>query len=196
VVPSGGISRALTFFPSRDALHLSFYLPAMFSFKLTATKLTSRGADASVAVDVPAGATLLDVRKLCGAATGVAWPSVELRSSAASVKDGAVVFSGDLKPAAACLGGARAVFVKDLGPQFSYRGVFLVEYGGPLAIMLAYCARPAAVYGAAATPLRFWEALTAGAASAPEGSKQWAAFVQALAISMWLAHFAKREVET
>jgi hypothetical protein len=65
------------------------------------------------------------------------------------------------------------VQVKDLGPQFSYRGVFLVEYFGPIAIMAAFAARPAVVYGpdvGPLTPAACW------------------------AVALWIAHFVKREV--
>lgn len=67
--------------------------------------------------------------------------------------------------------------LKDLGPQFSYRGVFVVEYLGPILIMLAYALRPAFLYGE-------------GAASKPFGT------VQTAAIALWIAHFVKRELET
>ncbi len=40
------------------------------------------------------------------------------------------------------------VQVKDLGPQFSYRGVFIVEYLGPIVIMTIAAARPAWLYAA------------------------------------------------
>lgn len=44
--------------------------------------------------------------------------------------------------------------VKDLGPQFSYRGVFIVEYLGPIVIMAIAAARPAWLYAAStATPM-------------------------------------------
>jgi len=91
-------------------------------------------------------------------------------------------------------GGALAV--KDLGAQFSYRGVFLIEYAGPIAIMALYAARPAAVFGPGARPLDLSAAFSAPAAAAPGGSPAWTAHVQALAVVMWLAHFAKRELET
>lgn len=42
---------------------------------------------------------------------------------------------------------APACQVKDLGPQFSYRGVFLVEYAGPILIMIIVGTRPAILYG-------------------------------------------------
>lgn len=127
---------------------------------------------------------------------------VELRSEAAGDAK-PQKFSGDarrlgdaLQLDGRALGGA-ALAVKDLGPQFSYRGVFLVEYAGPIAILLAFLARPAALFGAGARPLfGFAAALSADGAAAPVGSRAWNEFVQALAIALWVAHFAKRELET
>lgn len=39
------------------------------------------------------------------------------------------------------------VFVKDLGPQISWRFVFLVEYLGPLVVYLLFSTRPWLIYG-------------------------------------------------
>jgi len=67
-----------------------------------------------------------------------------------------------------------AIDVKDLGPQISWRTVFIVEYLGPLFIHpLMYLGRPI-VYGT----------------SAP-GSQ-----LQKLTLLMCIIHFAKRELET
>lgn len=65
---------------------------------------------------------------------------------------------------------------KDLGPQVGYRTVFLVEYAGPLAIMAFYAMRPSFLYGSAA--------------SKPYG------YTQRLFISLFAAHFIKRELES
>ena len=73
--------------------------------------------------------------------------------------------------------GEASVTVRDLGPQFSYRGVFVVEYAGPLVIMLWFASRPALVYGDGATG----------------GEWAWSA---RLGVACWLIHFAKRELET
>ncbi len=86
--------------------------------------------------------------------------------------------------------------VKDLGMQFSYRGVFVIEYLGPILIMLAASTRPAFLFGAGQSPVPIIESLTAKNAEAAVGSTQWNNFVQALAIVMWILHFAKREYET
>lgn len=88
------------------------------------------------------------------------------------------------------------VYVKDIGPQFSYRGVFAIEYAGPIAIVALFALRPAFLFGSEGGLLRFWESLTLDNAAAPGDSKAWSRFVQALAIAMWLAHFLKREFET
>ena len=92
-----------------------------------------------------------------------------------------------------------AVEAKDLGPQFSYRGVFLIEYAGPLLLASAIAFRLPPVPLLLPSPhyvaLDLVGALRAGAA-APEGSAAWTQFVQALGVALWLAHFAKRELET
>lgn len=67
--------------------------------------------------------------------------------------------------------------LKDLGPQFSYRGVFLVEYGGPILIMALYAMRCECIFGA-------------GSETAPWNPVAW------LAVMCWMAHFLKRELET
>lgn len=65
---------------------------------------------------------------------------------------------------------------KDLGPQVGYRTVFLVEYAGPLAFMLFYAMRPSFVYGA--------------------GMMKPYGYTQKLFISLFIAHFLKRELES
>src|SRR5690349_19727099 len=44
---------------------------------------------------------------------------------------------------------------KDLGPQIGYRTVFVVEYAGPLLIMLFYALRPSFIFGAGASEKPF-----------------------------------------
>jgi len=66
---------------------------------------------------------------------------------------------------------------KDLGPQIGYRTVFVVEYAGPIAMMLLYASRPSWIYGSAA----------AGTALS-ETQMLWA--------GLFIAHFVKRELET
>lgn len=69
------------------------------------------------------------------------------------------------------------VFVKDVGPQFSYRGVFFWEYFGPLAIMLFFASRPAFIYGA-------------GKGSGELKFSAW------LGVGAWVFHYGKRLFET
>lgn len=66
---------------------------------------------------------------------------------------------------------------KDLGPQIDYRTVFVVEYAGPLFIMLFYTMRPSFIFG-------------------EDASKQEFNWVAKLAIACWVLHFVKREYET
>lgn len=67
--------------------------------------------------------------------------------------------------------------LKDMGPQFSYRGVFIIEYLGPILILLAYAMRPEFLYGKAASITPWHDVAT-------------------LAFWCWVAHFTKRELET
>lgn len=66
---------------------------------------------------------------------------------------------------------------KDLGPQIGYRTVFVIEYLGPILIVLLYAMRPSLIYGVGAS------------------EKEWNP-IQKLAVVMWVAHFLKREYET
>jgi len=67
------------------------------------------------------------------------------------------------------------VEVKDFGPQIGYRTVFVVEFLGPILIMLFFASRPGFIYG-----------------KADRAFTQ----VQTIGIACWLAHFLKREFET
>lgn len=86
--------------------------------------------------------------------------------------------------------------MKDLGPQFSYRGVFIVEYLGPILIMLAFASRPEWLFGKGSSPVDMQAGLTQANMNAAVGTAKWNAFVQSLAIALWVLHFVKREVET
>lgn len=68
------------------------------------------------------------------------------------------------------------LYFKDLGPQVSWTTVFLTEYSGPLAAYLIFYARPALIYGAAASRPR--------------------ADVVNLAAACFSFHYAKRLLET
>jgi len=71
--------------------------------------------------------------------------------------------------------GQNSVLIfKDLGPQISYKTVFLVEYAGPLFIYFFFFLRPSFIYSS--------EAATTA--------------VQSVAFVAWTFHFAKREFET
>ena len=72
--------------------------------------------------------------------------------------------------------GDNLVF-KDLGPQIGYRDVFVIEYAGPLFIMLLYASRPEIIFGV-------------GASSKPYN------WVAKLGVVCWVLHFLKREFET
>nr|CAG4643333.1 EOG090X097L [Ilyocryptus agilis] len=69
------------------------------------------------------------------------------------------------------------LYLKDLGPQVGYKTVFLVEYAGPLLIYAWIYQRPWLFYGE-------------GAASQPMSE------VVHIAAGCWVAHYAKRILET
>jgi len=68
-----------------------------------------------------------------------------------------------------------SIYLKDLGPQISWKGVFIVEYFGPILIYTILYLRPSLIYGSGGQSIHF---------------------VQNLAFGCWLAHYIKRELET
>lgn len=74
------------------------------------------------------------------------------------------------------LGENATIHVKNLGPQIGYRTVFIVEYLGPLLIVLLYSYRPAFIY------------------DQPRKSEY--TLAAKCGIAAWTFHFFKRELET
>lgn len=74
----------------------------------------------------------------------------------------------------------QEVLFKDLGPQISWKTVFIVEYLGPLLIYPIFYMQPAFIYGA-----------LAGQEPDP-----WRQEVQLSALIAWTVHYSKRELET
>lgn len=70
------------------------------------------------------------------------------------------------------------LILKDYGPQIGYRTVFVVEYLGPILIMLAYYLRPSFIYGEKASANKDYN------------------FVAMWGVLAWILHFVKRELET
>ncbi|XP_070564161.1 probable very-long-chain enoyl-CoA reductase art-1 [Ptychodera flava] len=70
-----------------------------------------------------------------------------------------------------------SLYFKDLGPQISWKTVFLTEYAGPLVVYLLFYTRPAIIYGA-------------------EAASQPKAQVVNIAAACWTLHYAKRLLET
>lgn len=87
------------------------------------------------------------------------------------------------------------LYVKDLGPQIGYRTVFVVEYLGPIVILLLFALRPSFMFGKT-KPFNFLEGLTEENMKADEKTPEWNLFVQSLAFVLWVLHFLKREFET
>jgi len=71
-------------------------------------------------------------------------------------------------------GEGAIIYFKDLGPQISWKTVFLIEYFGPIIIYGLFALQPSQIYGVS-----------------PGLS-----FVQKLALGAWLSHYIKRELET
>jgi hypothetical protein len=160
--------------------------------------------------DFTADETIEDLRKKVAKVCKLHWSRVELRGTDADNKNA----KGEVQPAPIKFTGEKRtlksfgappamnpiidvtakVWVKDLGPQFSYRGVFLIEYGGPLALMLLYAQRPSFL-GIGEGPLPLVEELTQSLPSG-EDDEGWTSFVQCLCVAMYLLHFLKRELET
>lgn len=69
------------------------------------------------------------------------------------------------------------LLIKDIGPQFSYRGVFFWEYFGPIAIVAFLATRPSFIYGEGASEKPLSDVAMLGAIA-------------------WVLHYAKREFET
>ena len=63
-----------------------------------------------------------------------------------SLKDSDTIESLNLRE------GAK-LYVRDLGPQISWKGVFLAEYAGPLFVYMAFYARPSFIYSNAGNPI-------------------------------------------
>lgn len=80
----------------------------------------------------------------------------------------------------AVLQDGEVIVFKDLGPQISWRTVFIVEYLGPLLLYPLFYAQPKWIYGQVANLQQ----------------SKWAAEVQLSALIAWTIHYAKRELET
>jgi very-long-chain enoyl-CoA reductase len=85
-----------------------------------------------------------------------------------ALRDEAELFDGDV------------LLFKDLGPQVSWKVVFIVEYLGPLLVYPLFFLKPRWIYGDAVDIAQ----------------TQWAKEVQLSALIAWSIHYAKRELET
>lgn len=71
----------------------------------------------------------------------------------------------------------KVLVMKDLGPQIGYRTVFVIEYLGPILILIYYASRPSWLFGGLGCDMAFGR-------------------VAALGMQCWIGHFIKREFET
>ncbi|OAA54874.1 3-oxo-5-alpha-steroid 4-dehydrogenase [Cordyceps fumosorosea ARSEF 2679] len=144
----------------------------------TTLKLTNRSPKQPIkrlpaSVELPAGATVEDVKKAVAKQAGISdFNRIGLFDTATkkTLKDRQALIANI--PAVADAG---EVLVKDLGPQIAWRTVFLIEYFGPIPIHAAViAARPYIFPGG----------------DAPMSRTQWLSF------ALIAAHFLKREYET
>ncbi|OAA52443.1 3-oxo-5-alpha-steroid 4-dehydrogenase [Beauveria brongniartii RCEF 3172] len=144
----------------------------------TTLKLTNRSPKQPIkrlpaSVELPAGATVEDVKKAIAKQAGIGdFNRIGLFDTATkkTIKDRKALVT-DIPG----VSDAGELLVKDLGPQIAWRTVFLIEYFGPILI------HPAVV---AARPYIF------PGGDAPMSSTQWLSF------GLIVAHFLKREFET
>ncbi|KAK4069875.1 uncharacterized protein Triagg1_6670 [Trichoderma aggressivum f. europaeum] len=143
---------------------------------LTTLKLTNRSPKQPIkklppTIDLPANATVEDVKKLIAKQAGFSDHNrigLFYTSTRKTLKDRRAVIAEDKDVAE-----AGEVLVKDLGVQIAWRTVFVVEYLGPILIHgAAVAARPYLLKDPSMSPT------------------QWLSF------GMIVAHFAKRELET
>jgi very-long-chain enoyl-CoA reductase len=121
-----------------------------------------------------ANPTLLDLKKAYQREKGVGIERQAFYTVTAEGKRGEML----KKDAEPLLANVKRLMFKDLGPQIGYRTVFLVEYFGPLtAFPVIYLLRPL-IYGSEEV------------AKHPLGYTQW------VAMTLFIAHFIKRELET
>lgn len=138
-----------------------------------------------VTVELPDNATLEDLKKAYKPEVSIHRKSFKVVDTSAAGAPKSPISGGDGKPKLVTLSGQKSlkelgvkdgqeVVYKDLGPQIGYRTVFLVEYAGPIAFILFYAARPSFLYGV----------------------KKAFNSTQVLFITLFAAHFIKRELET
>ncbi|AAZ10219.1 3-oxo-5-alpha-steroid 4-dehydrogenase, putative [Trypanosoma equiperdum] len=141
-------------------------------------KVTVISGSSSEVVELPSNAGLTDLKKVYKPRVDIHRKSFKILRSGGDKNDKSAYITLDAKRALTEQGvkdGSEVVY-KDLGPQVGYRTVFVVEYAGPLAIMLAYAARPSFIYGSSIV-------------------KEYC-YTQKLYIALFCAHFIKRELET
>ncbi|ORC89641.1 putative 3-oxo-5-alpha-steroid 4-dehydrogenase [Trypanosoma theileri] len=140
-------------------------------------KVTVISGSKSEVVELPVNPTLDDLKKNYKPKLSVHRKTFKLQSSAKDENGKPVLITLEGKKSLSQQGvkeGTELVF-KDLGPQVGYRTVFVVEYAGPLAIMFFYAMRPSFIYGSNLPPF---------------------CYTQKLFVSLFAAHFVKRELET
>lgn len=124
--------------------------------------------------DLASGATVVDLQKAIHSRHAKLHPHRQRLYATNSGARGGVLKGSD------ALKDGDAVICKDLGPQISWKMVFIIEYLGPLLLYPLFYSQPRAIYGDAVDVTQ----------------TAWAKEVQFSALIAWSIHYAKREMET
>lgn len=135
--------------------------------------MDAKGKKITILKDLTHATTILEVKKQIQKIKSHLYPGrqlLRLQPKGKPLSDNAILKELDIR-------GGSQIYLKDLGPQISWKGVFLVEYTGPLVLYLVTYCRPALLYGAVA-------------AAQPKPC------VVHIAAACWAFHYLKRLLET
>lgn len=164
---------------------LAVSIPPSRRAMTTTVSVSSRSGKALGSYTLPASATVADLSAAIAAKRSISIHRLKFYRPSTSPPDpsGKPPRPTPLDTDVVLLDGEGVLF-KDLGPQISWKHVFVLEYLGPLLLYPLFFLQPSWIYGS--------ESLVAAAArEAP-----WAREVQVAALVAWTVHYAKREIET
>ena len=99
-----------------------------------------------VSLTLPVDATVASLKKEYSLKSGKSIHRLSFKTSEG--KDGKKLDDDKALLSSFGISNKATISMKDLGPQIGYRTVFVVEYLGPLLIVLFYASRPQFIYGA------------------------------------------------
>lgn len=155
-------------------------------------EVRSRGGRSFGAYDLDEGATIKDLQKAFHASNSKYYPDRQrfypqqpssLSSSSSSSLPPSSSGSNKRPTALSSdhvLADGTVLVFKDLGPQISWKTVFLIEYLGPLLLYPLFYLQPRWIYGNVVEEL----------------ADKWVKEVQFSALIAWCFHYSKRELET